>query len=258
MTGRIDQRNVLLAIAAAALIICAATINFMGPPAAEAPAATTPPAQDATPPAEHEVDAQDKPSASDLWSDDGSLHRIKPLAVDLDAETQWAIYEACGYDPGLFSLVMAIAEHESEFQPALQGDNGQSIGMMQINTKWHTGRMEALGVTDLTDPVQCAAVAIDYLQELESRYGFEPESHELCLAYNMGPSGARKALADGITSNNYSESVLSTYQNYLAEMEAAPGVTSTEGGKAEQSPTKDTNIISRENMESQAGIEVQR
>ena len=258
MTGRIDQRNVLLAIAAAALIICAATINFMGPPAAEAPAATTPPAQDTTAPAEQDADAQDKPSASDLWSDDGSLHRIKPLAVDLDAETQWAIYEACGYDPGLFSFVMAIAEHESEFQPALQGDNGQSIGMMQINTKWHTGRMEALGVTDLTDPVQCAAVAIDYLQELESRYGFEPESHELCLAYNMGPSGARKALADGITSNNYSESVLSTYQNYLAEMEAAPGVTSTEGGKAEQSPTKDTNIISRENMESQAGIEVQR
>lgn len=258
MTGRIDQRNILLAVAAAALIICAATINFMGPPAAEAPAATTPPAQDTTAPAEQEADAQDKPSASDLWSDDGSLHRIKPLAVDLDAETQWAIYEACGYDPGLFSLVMAIAEHESEFQPDLQGDNGQSIGMMQINTKWHTGRMEALGVTDLTDPVQCAAVAIDYLRELEDRYGFEPESHELCLAYNMGPSGARKALADGITSNNYSESVLSTYQNYLAEMEAAPGVTSTEGGKAEQSPTKDTNIISRENMESQAGIEVQR
>lgn len=218
MTGRIDPRNILLAIAAAGLIICAATINFMRPPAAEAPADTTPPAQDATPPAEQEADAQDKPSASDLWSDDGSLHRIKPLAVDLDAETQWAIYEACGYDPGLFCLVMAIAEHESGFDPETVGDGGSSLGMMQINTRWHTGRMEALGVTDLTDPVQCATVAIDYLRELEARYGFEPESHELCLAYNMGPSGARKALADGITSNNYSESVLSTYQNYLAEI----------------------------------------
>ena len=120
MTGRIDQRNILLAIAAAALILCAAAINFMEPPAAEAPADTRPPAQ-ATAPAGQETDAQDKPSASDLWSDDGSLHRIKPLDVDLDAETQWAIYEACGYDPGLFSLVMAIAEHESEFQPDLHG-----------------------------------------------------------------------------------------------------------------------------------------
>lgn len=114
---------------------------------------------------------------------------------------------------------MAIAEHESEFQPDLQGDNGQSIGMMQINTKWHTGRMEALGVTDLTDPVQCAAVAIDYLQELESRYGFEPESEALLMAYNMGPSGARKALNEGRTSTDYSREIMTVYQGYLEELE---------------------------------------
>ena len=214
-----DKRDLLLAIAAAALILCAATINFMEPPAAEAPAATRPPAQATTDPAVQETDAQDKPSAPDLWSDDGSLRRIKPLAVDLDAETQWAIYEACGYDPGLFSLVMAIAEHESDFRPDLQGDNGQSIGMMQINTKWHTGRMEALGVTDLTDPVQCATVAIDYLQELESRYGFEAESEALLMAYNMGPSGARKALNEGQTSTDYSREIMTVYQGYLEELE---------------------------------------
>ena len=228
-----DYRDILLAIAAAALILCAVAIATMEPPAAEAPAPADTHTPAVTRPAE--PDGTDAPadSSSELWSDDGTLHRIKPLDIPLEAETQWAIFEACEYDPGLFSFVMAIAEHESEFQPALQGDNGQSIGMMQINTKWHTGRMEALGVTDLTDPVQCAAVAIDYLRELEARYGFEPESHELCLAYNMGPSGARKALADGITSNSYSESVFSTYQNYLEEMKAAPGVTSTESGGAE-------------------------
>ena len=213
-----DKRNILLATATAALAVCAVVIATMEPPKAEAPEDTRPPVQ-ITDPAGQETDAQDKPTASDLWSDDGSLHRIKPLAVDLDAETQWAIYEACGYDPGLFSLVMAIAEHESEFQPDLQGDNGQSIGMMQINTKWHTGRMEALGVTDLTDPVQCAAVAIDYLQELESRYGFEPESEALLMAYNMGPSGARKALNEGRTSTDYSREIMTVYQGYLAELE---------------------------------------
>ena len=213
-----DKRNILLATATAALAVCAVVIATMEPPKAEAPEDTRPPVQ-ITDPAGQETDAQDKPSASDLWSDDGSLHRIKPLDVDLDAETQWAIYEACGYDPGLFSLVMAIAEHESEFQPDLQGDNGQSIGMMQINTKWHTGRMEALGVTDLTDPVQCAAVAIDYLQELESRYGFEPESEALLMAYNMGPSGARKALNEGRTSTDYSREIMTVYQGYLEELE---------------------------------------
>ena len=213
-----DKRNILLATATAALAVCAVVIATMEPPKAEAPEDTRPPVQ-ITDPAGQETDAQDKPSASDLWSDDGSLRRIKPLDVALDAETQWAIYEACGYDPGLFSLVMAIAEHESEFKPDLQGDNGQSLGMMQINTRWHTDRMEALGVTDLTDPVQCAAVAIDYLQELESRYGFEAESEALLMAYNMGPSGARKALNEGRTSTDYSREIMTVYQGYLEELE---------------------------------------
>ena len=211
-----DKRNILLATATAALAVCAVVIATMEPPKAEAPEDTRPPVQ-ITDPAGQETDAQDKPSASDLWSDDGSLRRIKPLDVALDAETQWAIYEACGYDPGLFSLVMAIAEHESEFKPDLQGDNGQSLGMMQINTRWHTDRMEALGVTDLTDPVQCAAVAIDYLQELESRYGFEAESEALLMAYNMGPSGARKALNEGRTSTDYSREIMTVYQGYLED-----------------------------------------
>lgn len=218
MPERIDPRNILLAVAAA-LIICAATINFMEPPAAEDPAATTPPAQDTTVPAEQEADAQDKPSASDLWSDDGSLHRIKPLDVPLDTETQRAIYEACEYDTGLFSLVMAIAEHESGFDPETVGDGGSSLGMMQINTRWHTGRMEALDVTDLTDPVQCAAVAIDYLRELEDRYGFEPESEAILMAYNMGPGGARAALKAGRTYTDYSREVMTVYQGYLEELE---------------------------------------
>ena len=213
-----DKRNILLATATAALAVCAVVIATMEPPKAEAPEDTRPPVQ-ITDPAGQETDAQDKPTASDLWSDDGSLRRIKPLDVALDAETQWAIYEACGYDPGLFSLVMAIAEHESEFKPDLQGDNGQSLGMMQINTRWHTDRMEALGVTDLTDPVQCAAVAIDYLQELESRYGFEAESEALLMAYNMGPSGARKALNEGRTSTDYSREIMTVYQGDLAELE---------------------------------------
>lgn len=213
-----DKRKTMLAAATAAFAICAVVIAPIEPPKAEAPAATQPPVQ-ITDPAEQEMDTRDKPTASDLWSDDSTLHSIKPLDIPLDAETQWAIYRNCGYDPGLFSIVMAIAEHESEFRLDLQGDNGQSLGMMQINTRWHTGRMEALGVTDLTDPVQCAAVAIDYLQELESRYSFEPESEALLMAYNMGPSGARKALNEGRTSTDYSREIMTVYQGYLEELE---------------------------------------
>lgn len=224
-----------LAIAAALIILCGIAISMAEPPAAEAPAdtpATTEAVEEipdwatapAVPrPADQGTAEAPAVSVSEPWSENGSPRSFKPLAVDLDAETQWAIYEACRYDPGLFSLVMAIAEHESKFQPDLQGDNGQSIGMMQINTKWHTGRMEALGVTDLTDPVQCAAVAIDYLQELESRYSFEPESEALLIAYNCGPSGAKRLIEAGTTSTAYSQEVITVFYGYRAELEGDHG-----------------------------------
>ena len=149
----------------------------------------------------------------------GSQINVPLLAVDLDTEIQWAIFDVCERDPDTFCFLMAIAEHESGFDSETVGDGGRSIGMMQINTRWHAGRMEALGVTDLTDPVQCAAVAIDYLRELVDRYGFEPGSEALLMAYNMGPDGARKALNGGTSSTKYSREVMTTYQNYKEEME---------------------------------------
>lgn len=143
-------------------------------------------------------------------------------SVPLDAETQAAILELCGGDRDTFCAIMAIAWVESRFDTDAVGDNGVSIGMMQVNTRWHTGRMEALGVTDLTDPVQCAAVALDYLRELSEGYGFGwITDHDLYIAYNMGPGNARTALNAGTTSSHYSRSVLAAFGEYAAEMEAA-------------------------------------
>ena len=156
-------------------------------------------------------------SAADLWSDDRSRIDTPLLKVPLAAETQWAIFEQCGQDADLFCSVMAIAEVESDFDANLLGDGGDSIGMMQINTCWHTGRMEALGVTDLTDPVQCATVAIDYLLELEGILEAGPGDHRLYVGYNAGPSRAKRT-----SSTAYSREIMAVYQRYIAEMEALP------------------------------------
>lgn len=150
-------------------------------------------------------------SAADLWSDDRSRTGTPLLDVPLAAETQWAIFEQCGQDASLFCAVMAIASVESGFDPQTVGDGGGSLGMMQINTRWHTGRMEALGVTDLTDPVQCAAVAVDYLLELEGITGAGTEDHQLYTSYNAGPS-TRTSPTD------YSKAALDMYWAYIAEM----------------------------------------
>lgn len=166
----------------------------------------------------------DEPTAADLWSDDWSRIDTPLLSsASLDPEIQWAIFEACGRDASTFCMTMAIAYVESRYDTGLIGDDGKSIGMMQVNTNWHTGRMEALGVTDLTDPVQCAMVAIDYLKELVEVYGFLWESNELLMAYNQGPAGARKSIANGRTSTDYSESVLEIYWSHMEEMEWANG-----------------------------------
>ena len=153
-------------------------------------------------------------TAADLWSDDRSRIDTPLLDVPLEAETQWAIFEQCGQDTDLFCAVMAIASVESSFDPQMVGDDGDSIGVMQINTRWHTGRMEVLGVTDLTDPEQCAAVAIDYLLELEGILKAGPEDHRLYIGYNCGPSRAKRT-----GSTAYSEMVMEIYQEYIGEME---------------------------------------
>lgn len=165
----------------------------------------------------------EEPSSADLWSNDRSRTDTPLLGTaDLDPEIQWAIFtEVCGQDPDAFCALMAIAYTESRYTANLVGDDGKSVGMMQINTKWHIDRMEALGVTDLTDPVQCAAVALDYLQELARTTGSGFNDHALYMAYNMGPSGARRAQAAGIVSTDYTEAVLEVYRNYMTEMEWA-------------------------------------
>ena len=140
-------------------------------------------------------------NAADLWSDDRSRIDTPLLSADLEAETQWAIFDLCGQDTELFCTVMAIAAVESDFTTDLIGDDGDSIGLMQINTVWHTDRMEALSVTDLTDPVQCAVVAIDYLTELEETMQAGLGDHALLMAYNCGPDSAKRKSRSGITSN---------------------------------------------------------
>lgn len=139
-------------------------------------------------------------------------------SVPLDAETQNAIFAVAGKDETFFCLLMAIAEHESGFDSAAVGDGGKSRGMFQINTRWHTGRMERLGVTDLADPVQCARVAADYLLELSDTYEADLASHAILMMYNAGAAGARRMLNRGIAATAYSRAVADQAGLYRAEL----------------------------------------
>ena len=138
-------------------------------------------------------------------------------SVPFDGNTQNAIYELCNGDDDLFCSVMAIGENESQFTATAVGDGGRCVGWMQINYAYHTERMERLGVTDLTDPVQCAAVAIDYLKELSANFG-DTDTHALYMAYNRGPTGARAAMNAGVFSDAYTWNVMASRDSFMAEL----------------------------------------
>lgn len=163
---------------------------------------------------------QDTPGLTTLEVQTTTAVQTLLSGIDLDPALQEAIFEMCHYDANRFCAVMAIAFSESRFDPDAVGDNGDSIGMMQINTTAQAERIEALGVTDLTDPLQNASVAVDYLLWLEDNLGSsDPYSkHAIYMAYNMGLTGCREALQNGICCTDYSTRTLATYHTYLEWM----------------------------------------
>ena len=65
-------------------------------------------------------------------------------------------------------VVLAMIEIESKgtFKANIEGDGGDSIGLMQIQPRWHEKRIRDLGVTDLMDPEQNILVGVDFLAEM--------------------------------------------------------------------------------------------
>lgn len=186
-------------------------------PPADAPALTTIQTAPVPPPT---ADPLPMDNARELWSVERDKQDTPLLSADLDATTQWAIYDVCDRDNQLFCTVMAIAWKESLYQTDIIGDGGDSIGMMQINTRWNTDRMERLSVTDLTDPVQSAMVAVDLLRELAETFDSGVSDLPTLMAYNMGQTGAKRAMDAGTYETTYTQEVIAMLQTYLQEMEA--------------------------------------
>jgi len=84
-----------------------------------------------------------------------------------------------------YELALAVVRVETGFRNVL-GDDGESAGYMQVQERWHSARMEKLGVTDLMDPAGNFRVGCNYLAELVVRYG---DLTDALTAYNSGRPG---------------------------------------------------------------------
>lgn len=122
-----------------------------------------------------------------------TLYFDVPLSEDL----QDHIFTLCkdsGVNP---ELVVAMIRAESTYNPNCIGDGGDSLGLMQIQPKWHQWRMDKLNCPDLMDPYQNVTVAIDILT---GYYNTGKSEEWILMAYNGGAKYAdRKAEAGEIS-----------------------------------------------------------
>lgn len=98
-------------------------------------------------------------------------------------------------------LLMAIVERESSGVP--DAENGGCKGLMQIYTKWHSDRMERLGVTDIFDEQGNIFVGTDLLAELFEKYG---DAAVALMAYHGERNPAEKAERGEIS--DYAQGIL--------------------------------------------------
>lgn len=105
-------------------------------------------------------------------------------SIPLDKELQHYIIQQSHANGILPEIVMAMIDRESGFDIEQVGDNGNSFGLMQIQPRWHYGRMLELESTDLFNPYHNVTVGIDYLCELLSKY--DGDMAKALVAYNQG------------------------------------------------------------------------
>lgn len=128
----------------------------------------------------------------------------------------WCICREAGVD---YYTALALIERESGYRYDATGDSGNSKGLMQIQERWHTGRMEALGVEDLYNPYSNMLVGVNFLKEIQDRYLASSGEHCVLMVYNMGATGANKLWAEGIYSTVYTRQILQRAQEIKQELQ---------------------------------------
>ena len=133
------------------------------------------------------IEETETPTTEDTEATEVTEATLPPVIlynIPLDADLQMHIIAEAnthGIDP---TIIMAMAYKESTYNPNAIGDGGNSFGLLQIQPRWHTSRMNKLGCTDLMNPFDNVSVAVDYLSEMLDRY--DGDIAKALVAYNAG------------------------------------------------------------------------
>ena len=120
-----------------------------------------------------------------------------PLSDELQIYTQ----EVCKEYKVPFDLVIGVMFAESTFDP--NAKNGDCYGLMQVNAI-NAEELKSIGVYDLTDAKQNIKGGVYLFSKALRKYDIS----EALIVYNWGESGAKEKLNSGITSTDYTRTVL--------------------------------------------------
>lgn len=128
----------------------------------------------------------------------------------LSKKIQREIFHICEDATLSFELVMSLIYEESGWDPECISDDGESVGLMQIQKRWHKKLMDKTGCTDLTDPVQNVRVGTALLKRHFSTY---QDPAWALMAYNGGQAYADRMIKKNKTSV-YAERILRRAAEY--------------------------------------------
>lgn len=131
--------------------------------------------------------------------------------VPLSHSLQRYIYELCTDEDVPITLVYAMIEHESHFNPEIVSTT-DDYGLMQINEINHTWLNEEYRCADMLDPYQNVFCGVKIIGEYIDRYN--GDLTKALMAYNMGDYGARKVWENGVEETTYSITILNLMQSY--------------------------------------------
>ena len=138
-----------------------------------------------------------------------------PLECGMPEEQQEFVFYLCsGYNLD-FTLVMALIQHESSFDPNVISSTND-YGYMQINAINHDWLTKTLAVTDYTDPYQNIRAGVFVLRKLFERY---QDTNMVLMAYNMGENGASRLWEKGIFETDYTQSILTIQEQFNDQLE---------------------------------------
>ena len=137
----------------------------------------------------------DKVAAEQTTEEPTTEQVVELYDVPLEEQLQHYIINLCEKKNIAPALVMAIIERESKYDPLAKGDSGNSLGLMQIQPKWHQWRADELGCLDWFNPYDNVTVGIDILADLFAKHG--DDVYMVLMAYNGGNSYAYRMQEKG-------------------------------------------------------------